>query len=77
MAFSGNTARVQGAITPSDTAENKYSAIYVGAAGVVTVISLAGDSVAWTCAAGFIIPAHCSKVMSTGTTATLLIGLNN
>lgn len=77
MAFSGNTARQQEAIAPSDTAENKYAAIYVGGAGIVTVESLAGESVAWTCPAGFIIPAHCNKVMATGTTATLLIGLNN
>lgn len=65
------------AITPSDTAGNSFSAIYVGGAGNVAVITEGGNTVTFTAPpVGSIIPIRTQKVLSTGTTATLLIGLS-
>jgi hypothetical protein len=66
------------AITPSDTASNKFKAIYVGGAGNLAVTDI-GNGAAVTFTAppvGSIIPIETSLVMATNTTATLLIGLN-
>lgn len=65
------------AITPSDTAQQTYRAIYVGGAGNVTVIPEGGGSALFTAPpVGTIIPIRCVKVMATGTTATALVGLS-
>ena len=77
MAFSTYTARGQKPITTSDTEPQTYAAIYVGGAGTVTITDVNGDDVTWTMPAGTYINAQCIKVKSTGTTATLLIGLND
>ena len=62
------------AITKSDTASNAYSAIYVGGAGNLTVVTEAGTTVTFTAPpVGTIIPIRTSKVLAT-TTATLLVG---
>lgn len=68
------------AITPSDT--DTFSApvnIYVGGAGVVTCTpalnGIAGATVAVTVPAGGYVPFRAVKVMSTGTTATLLVAV--
>lgn len=64
------------AITPSDTAGNTYRAIYVGGAGNVAVTTEGGDVTTFTAPpVGSIIPVSTQKVMATGTTATLLVGL--
>lgn len=64
------------AITPSDTAGNSYRAIYVGGAGNVAVVTAGGDTVTFTAPpVGSIIPVETQKVLSTGTTATLLVGM--
>ena len=64
------------AITPSDTADNTFSAIYVGGAGSVTVVMESGDTVLFTAPpVGTILPIRVKKVNATGTTATLLVGL--
>lgn len=65
------------AITPSDTLnhERPCEAIYVGGAGNVTAI-VAGVAVTFTAPpVGSIIPVKNSRVNLTGTTATLLVGL--
>lgn len=74
-----NPAREAFAITPHDT--NELTAItrgiYVGVAGTVVAI-LADDSSAVTfvgCQAGSVLPICAKIVLSTGTTATNLIGL--
>ncbi len=62
------------AITPSATASNAYSAIYVGGAGNVSVVTEAGTTVTFTAPpVGTIIPIRTQKVLAT-TTATLLVG---
>lgn len=63
-------------ITKSDTVDQQYSAIYVGGAGNVAVIMESGDSVIFTAPpVGSILPIRVKRVLSTNTTATLLIGL--
>jgi hypothetical protein len=62
------------AITTSATASNAYSAIYIGGAGNLTVVTEAGTTVTFTAPpVGTIIPIRTSKVLAT-TTATLLVG---
>ncbi|MEM2960720.1 MAG: hypothetical protein QXQ02_03705 [Halobacteria archaeon] len=64
------------AITPSDTAENAFDAIYVGAAGNLAVVTEGNQSVTLTgVLAGHIYPIRTKKVMATGTTAGSLVGL--
>jgi hypothetical protein len=77
MGFADNTAKQAVVITKSDSVEQEYSSIYVGGAGVVTIETLAGDSVPFTVPAGGYLNVHCVKVESTGTTATLMVGLND
>lgn len=65
------------AITKSDSAANVYDAVYVGGAGNIAVI-LENDSAAVTITgvlAGTLLPIRTSKVMSTNTTATAMVGL--
>lgn len=66
------------AITPHDT--NNLTAdtraIYVGGAGNIALVTSAGDEITLNGAlAGTIIPIRATKVKSTGTTATNLVGL--
>ena len=64
------------AITPSDTVLQAYTGIYVGGAGNVAVTMESGDVVTFTAPpVGSILPIRVTKVMSTNTTATPLIGL--
>lgn len=63
-------------VTPHDSNANQFSALYVGGTGDVTVIGRNGDSVLFKAVpVGAILPIATSKVMSTGTTATLITGL--
>lgn len=62
------------AITKSDTESNAFSAIYVGGAGNVTVVTEEGTTVTFTAPpVGTIIPIRTQKVTA-ATTATLLVG---
>ena len=62
------------AVTPSDTVNLPYtSGFYVGGAGNVTVQTEAGDITTFNaCPVGLIVPIRITKVLATGTTATLL-----
>lgn len=67
-------------ITPDDSAdlERPTRGIFVGGAGDVAVVSLdAADNsgVVYTAAAGSVIPIQARRVLSTGTTATALVGM--
>lgn len=78
MAFNMFSGAFTGAkaITPSDTTPVNFKAIYVGGIGNVAVQTVGGDSVTFTAPpVGSIIPVECQKVLATGTTATLLVGL--
>ncbi len=62
------------AITKSDTESNAYSAIYVGGAGDVTVVTEGGTTVTFKAPpVGTILPIRTQKVTA-ATTATLLLG---
>lgn len=63
------------AVTKSDsTTFSQPSTIYVGGAGDVAVRTIGGDTVTFSAmAAGTILPVLCDRVMSTNTTATLMV----
>ena len=74
------------AITPADNTPFQVTiggivygfcrAIYVGGTGDVTIINMDGTTVKYTaCPVGLIIPAIAQGVMSTGTSATSLVGM--
>jgi hypothetical protein len=72
----GRTARNHFAITPSDTAAIYADKLYVGGAGNVTCLDRDGTSAVYTAVpAGGYIYTQVTKVMSTGTTATAIVGL--
>ena len=66
------------AITPSDSSDLVQipRGIYVGGSGDLAVHDLDGDAVTFTnLAAGVVHPISAKKVLSTGTTATGIIGI--
>lgn len=65
------------AITPSDTASNVFSYIYVGGTGDLTITTEGGDTVTLVgLPVGSFVWVSTSKVMDTDTTATDLVGFN-
>jgi hypothetical protein len=65
-------------VTPSDTTafSQVASALFVGGAGTVTVITNLGNTVLFTgVLAGMILPIRCSQVKQTGTSATNITAL--
>lgn len=68
-------ARNHFAITKSDSTVIYADGFYVGVAGDVTCLDRDGTSATYTCAAGAIVPTNITKVMSTGTTASGIVGL--
>jgi hypothetical protein len=64
------------AVTTSDSVVQNYSALYIGVTGDVTVVML-GDTVPvlFKAVPVGILPVAVSKVMATGTTATIIVGL--
>lgn len=64
-------------ITPSDSAEVNCSAVYVGGTGNLTVIMRddTATTLFSTIPAGTVLEIACAKIMSTGTTATTIVGL--
>jgi hypothetical protein len=80
MANSNNlaTARACFAVTPDNTTKfaRRVRALYVGGTGNITLLDAEGTVCLFTAVpAGTILPVECVRVNSTGTTATLLIGL--
>ena len=72
---SGQIGDRAGAITTSDTAANIWSYIYVGGAGNLALVTEGGDSITLTALpVGSWVWVRTSKVMSTNTTATNLVG---
>ena len=67
------------AITPSDGSDipnGPVRALWIGGAGNVAVQGASGTTVTFSgCTAGSILPITCARVMSTNTTATLIVGL--
>jgi hypothetical protein len=64
------------AITPSDTVDLPYTAssIWVGGVGNVTLVTPYGTALTFTAVpAGTLLPFCATRVMATGTTATLLV----
>lgn len=54
----------------------KFDALYIGGAGNVAIRTMSGKTVTFTAVpVGTILPVQCDRVMSTNTTATLIIGL--
>lgn len=63
-------------VTPSDTTQINFRALYIGSAGNVTVIAESGESILFTAPPiGTIIPIRGQKVMATGTTVATLVAL--
>ncbi len=76
------TARDAVAITKSDSTQyidatgGPLDMLYIGGLGDVAVTTLSGAVVTFTAVpVGTILPIRCTKVMSTNTSATLIIGL--
>lgn len=64
------------AITKSDTDPNVFCQLYVGGAGDVKVVTENGDTVTFSAVpVGTILPIRVKQVLSTGTTATNIVGL--
>jgi hypothetical protein len=66
------------AITPDNNTDLAYTtrAIWVGGAGAVKVTLFGGDTVTLSgVAAGTLLPLRVTRVFSTGTDATLMVGL--
>lgn len=76
MAFNATTVTADAfAVTPSDSTVITAFGFYVGVTGNVAVVTSRGTGVTFTAVpAGEIIPLAISKVMSTGTTATNIVG---
>lgn len=63
------------AITKSDSTVVAYWGIYVGGTGDVTIKGKNGVAVTFSAVpVGTILPVYANRVMSTGTTATLMVG---
>jgi hypothetical protein len=64
------------AITPDDDVVLPATTVYAGAAGVVTVEPYSGgNTAAFTVPTGGVVPVLVRRVLATGTTATLLVGI--
>jgi hypothetical protein len=70
------TARDAFAVTPSDATQIRASSLYIGGAGAVAVVTEAGTSVIFAAVpVGTVLNISVQKVLATGTTATLILGL--
>lgn len=64
-------------VTPSDSTPDPngpFSELVVGGAGTVTLITVGGVTVQYTCVAGQRLQLHVAQVKATGTTATGIVG---
>lgn len=66
-----------GVITPSDTAEHNFKALYVGGTGHLNLERFDGGTCLISAVpAGTMLPLSGKRVRSTSTTATLIVGIN-
>jgi hypothetical protein len=63
-------------VTPSDSTVTNYRAIWVNGAGDIALRDDQGNDETFTVIAGTLLPLQPTRVLSTGTTATGIIGLN-
>ena len=69
------------AVVPNDTTDfvqGATRAIYVGGAGTISLIMASGNALTMIVpinAIGFVIPYRVKRILATGTTATLILGL--
>lgn len=63
------------AVTPHDTNPNVFNALYVGTTGDVAVVTKEGTTVTFQNVPVGILPVAVTKVLSTGTTASDIVGL--
>lgn len=76
MSVASETANNAFAVTPADGTDNIASALYVGVSGDVAVIPQGGSaSVIFKAHPVGYMPVRVSRVLSTGTTATNILGL--
>lgn len=61
--------------TPSNSAFVNYVGLLIGGAGVVNVVDGLGVTTAITVVAGQCVPGRIVQVLSSSTTATLIVGL--
>lgn len=74
--MSDNPAADAVVIVPSDSAnQGPFRALYVGVAGDITLVTLGGTAVLFSNVPVGIHAIGCSRVNSTGTTATNMVGL--
>jgi hypothetical protein len=75
--FPTDPAQDAAAVTKSDTADQgDVRALFVGGSGNVSLVTALGNTVVFTgVLAGSILPVRCTKVRSTGTTATNIVAL--
>ena len=75
--FPSDPAQDAAVVTPSDTADQgNVRGLYIGGAGNVSVVTAAGDPCLFKAVpVGLILPVRCTKVRSTGTTATNIVAL--
>ena len=65
------------AITPSDTATiGPFQAIWVTGAGAISVVMVGGQTLTFSAVALTLYPFKITKVLSTGTAATGIVGFN-
>lgn len=71
------TAQDAVAVTPSDSTAVLFRGLWIGGAGNVAIIGLLGDTAVTLSGvpAGTYLPIAVKRVMSTNTTATLIVGL--
>lgn len=64
------------AVTPSDATVQHYEAFSVGVAGNVAIVDRYGTTTTIPAIAGEVYPIRVTKILSTGTTATGIVGYN-
>ena len=70
-------AQGHGAVVPSDTTifSPPFRMLFIGGAGTITVVSMAGNSATYSVIAGYLLQVSGAKVMATGTAATGIVAL--
>lgn len=62
-------------ITPSDVTVIAAEVLYIGTTGNVAVVTVGGTTITFSNVPVGILPIRCTKVMSTNTTASNIIGM--